>query len=271
MSLPEIDAVTARVAAVAEAEVLPRFRNLQAGDIRTKTGPDDLVTVADEACERALSTQLMALLPGSRVVGEEAVSADRTCLERLSSNAPVWIIDPVDGTLNFAHGDPHFAVIVALVVGGETVAGWIHDPCGHRTAVAECGQGAWMAGERLAVSRPAADADLIGVAYLRNYTVSQRRHAREDLRRLGQITNMRCVGHEYLRLASGALHYALYSRLMPWDHAAGVLLHREAGGISGYRDGRAYQPRPAENEMLVLAHDSTLWHRVVEASRQEEL
>ncbi len=134
---------------VAEAAVLPRFRNLAPGEIKTKSRPDDLVTIADTESERLLTAALTALLPGSVVVGEEAVAADASVLARLEEEAPVWILDPVDGTLSFANGDPGFAMIVALAIGGRTVAGWIHDPVGDRTAYAGLGEGAWIDGRRV--------------------------------------------------------------------------------------------------------------------------
>ena len=95
------ESVAAIVAEVAAEELMPRFRHLASGDVRDK-GPGDPVTVADEAAERALTRRLAGLLPGSLVVGEEAASADPAVVDRLSQDNPVWIIDPVDGTTNFA-------------------------------------------------------------------------------------------------------------------------------------------------------------------------
>src|SRR5690606_6840874 len=115
MQDPMLSAVARAVADVAAAEVMPRWRNLGAGDIAHKTGPDDLVTVADKAAEFALTARLAALLPGSTVVGEEAVAADPTVMQRLSEPGPVWVIDPIDGTAAFATGEPNFTLMVALV------------------------------------------------------------------------------------------------------------------------------------------------------------
>src|SRR4051794_37822449 len=95
-----IDRVTALIEEAAAAEIAPRFGKLVAGDIREK-GPNDLVTVADVAMERRLPPALAGLLPGSTVVGEEAVSDDAQIHDRLDGTDPVWVIDPVDGTTNF--------------------------------------------------------------------------------------------------------------------------------------------------------------------------
>ncbi|MGQ0675326.1 MAG: inositol monophosphatase family protein, partial [Rhodospirillales bacterium] len=83
------------MAEIAALEIMPRFRNLAAGDIRKKHG-GETVTVADEAAERALSPRLAALLPGSGVLGEEGAAADPGTLALLAGDAPVWVIDPID-------------------------------------------------------------------------------------------------------------------------------------------------------------------------------
>ncbi|MGH6959102.1 MAG: inositol monophosphatase family protein, partial [Dongiaceae bacterium] len=126
--------------------------------------PGDLVTVADEAVEARLAPLLTSLVPGSIVVGEEGAAADPNLLSRLFDDRPVWIIDPVDGTSNFAEGHAAFAVMVALVRGRDVLAAWIHDPVKVRTAVAAAGEGAWLGDRRLAVaSAPSAPGDMAGV------------------------------------------------------------------------------------------------------------
>src|ERR1700744_4790279 len=111
---------------VADEHILPHFCNLKAADVTYKIG-DDPVTIADKEAEKALSTRLLDLLPGSNVVGEEAFHADKGILDRLFSESPVWIIDPVDGTRNFVRGSSEFGVIVALAERNQTIDGWIYD------------------------------------------------------------------------------------------------------------------------------------------------
>src|SRR3546814_3877675 len=144
MTLPDIERVTRIIEEVAAEEMLPRFRTLEGDQIREKSGPGDLVTIVDEVCEKRLSAALTDLLPGSLVVGEEAHAADPSIMDRLDGEAPVWIIDPLDGTWNFAHGRDRFASIVALAIGGETMAGWIHDPMAGVTGCAVSGEGAYI-------------------------------------------------------------------------------------------------------------------------------
>jgi len=135
------DVISALIRRTAEAVILPRFRTLSPDQIREKH-PGDLVTVADTEAESMLGQLLTEAVPGTVVCGEEGVACDRRTLDLLDRPEPVWIIDPVDGTANFAHGRPAFAVIVALVEAGITRGGWVHDPLGNVTVHALAGSGA---------------------------------------------------------------------------------------------------------------------------------
>jgi len=112
MTVPDLDRVARLIREVAETEILPRFRRLEEHHTWEKR-PGSLVTVADEAAEKRLEDGLLRLAPGSVALGEEAAEKDSSIFERLLDDEPVWIIDPVDGTKNFAAGRPEFAVIVA--------------------------------------------------------------------------------------------------------------------------------------------------------------
>jgi fructose-1,6-bisphosphatase/inositol monophosphatase family enzyme len=243
--------VTALIREAAEADILPRFQRLAAGDIREKA-PGQLVTDADVEAEHRLSRTLTALLPGA-VVGEEAVSADPTLLSALGRPGAVWVIDPVDGTANFAHGNPRFAVIVALVVDGRTVMGWIHDPIPNRTVFSEIGQGAWLGSQRLHLRTDLALAEMAG---------SVKRKAAIKAR-VASIARKGSAAHDYLDLATGALNFAHFQQLMPWDHAAGVLIHAEAGGYAALMDGTPYQPDLKAGELL-LAPNRAAWDEIRE-------
>ena len=260
MTPPDPTQVVTIIEAVARDIILPRFRTLADGHVREKE-PGDLVTIADEESEARLSEELAALLPGSVVVGEEAVAADPSVLDRLSGDAPVWIVDPLDGTANFASGNERFAMIVALAHGGRTVAGWIHEPLSGRTGWAVTGEGTFVDGERTRVAAPAAIADMRGF-------VSGPKYSRDWWPRLSRLRdsmaagrNLRCSGIEYLELASGRAHLCVPVRLKPWDHAAGVLMHREAGGFSAFADGSDYTPMVHEG-LLIVAPNAENWHTV---------
>ncbi len=105
-------------------EIMPRFRQLTADEIDEKSGPHDLVTDADRKAEECLTEALAKLLPGSVVVGEEAVHANPATYQAIQGQAPVWIVYLVDGTRQFVHGDTGFCTLVALAVGGAVQASW---------------------------------------------------------------------------------------------------------------------------------------------------
>jgi len=257
MRLPDIDSVTDTLRVTAAEEILPRFRRLGRGDVRQK-GPGDPVTVVDEAAEARLSEALTALLPGSVVVAEEIAAREPSVLDRLKGDAPVWIIDPLDGTNNFTQGRARFAVIVALVQGGRTFAGWIHDPVNAVTATAVAGQGAWLGDRRLALGPAAPVSDMEGL-FVIPHDPGWRRDA---TMRLTKATRSRrridCAGAEYIDLASGRGDFAIFYRLNPWDHAAGVLIYREAGGHAALLDRRPYAPTIHMGPML-LAPTPDAW------------
>jgi len=251
--------VAAVIEEIAAAEVLPRFQALAAEDIQEKVA-GELVTVVDLEVERQLTARLTDLLPGSLVVGEEAVHAEPALMEQLHSDAPVWIIDPIDGTRNFAHGRPVFAIMVALAQQAEARAAWILEPVSGRFGIAEQGGGAWMGGKRL--KAPAADipARMTGSLHASSYApkeLARRVDQRRD--RVAAVKSLRCAGAEYLRLAAGETQFSLFTRLMPWDHLPGTLLHREAGGIALCFDGTPYTADRYRDLGLLMAPDRASW------------
>ncbi|MBK8175605.1 MAG: inositol monophosphatase [Rhodospirillales bacterium] len=266
---PDPSAVLAIIRNVAACEIMPRFRNLAPGDITSKSSPNDLVTIADVAAERRLVERLDALTPGCAFVGEEAVEGNPALLSALAGDRPVWLLDPVDGTNNFASGKACFAVIVAYCARGETQAGWIYDPIADVAQWSVAGEGAWSEGAdgrtRLRTPPPpAAIGEMRGSAPPRAI-----RHLSAALVADGEPSCPRferygCVGREYMDLASGRLHFAKYARLKPWDHAAGVLIHREAGGFGALRrNASPYRPLPVVGEdALLLAPDAGSWDRL---------
>ena len=249
----DVDAVTRLIREVAEAEILPRFNRLAEGESWEKrTG--SIVTIADERAEAALGVGLAAIRPGARVVGEEACEADPGILRALEEPGAVWIVDPVDGTANFADGKPCFAVMVALVVDGRTTAGWIYDPIAGAMSVAERGAGAWRDGVRLSVAPAVAETEMTGALGAR---------LRRDVAfsgRFAGVTNNKCCGVDYQALGAGTSHFAFYRGLKPWDHAPGQLLHHEAGGFNACLDGSPYAPGRKHQEGLLMAPDEPTWH-----------
>jgi fructose-1,6-bisphosphatase/inositol monophosphatase family enzyme len=254
---PDPESVAALLRRAATEVILPRFKRLDQGEIREK-GPGDLVTVADTESEQLLAPLLRDLAPSSVVVGEEAVAADPAVLDRLKGEAAVWLIDPVDGTFNFVHGNPNFAIIVAYVEHGAVRAGWIHEPIENETIWAVAGEGTWSGGKRLFVPAPPPPERMVGSLSGRTPGGARARDLVQAANGFGPQVNIRCAGRTYTSLVRGNIHYAYFSRSRPWDHAAGWLIHEQAGGRGAFLDGDAYTPVRG-NHPLLLAPDDARW------------
>ncbi|MBX9749114.1 MAG: inositol monophosphatase [Roseococcus sp.] len=268
VSAAQASEIAGLLGVAARAEILPRFRKLASGDIRTKSSPLDLVTEADEAAERRLTAELSARFPGAMILGEEAAAADPALLSRMLDAELCFVLDPVDGTANFAAGVPLFGVMVAAIHHGETIAGWIHDPMGDDTVIAIRGEGAWVetpAGTRqdCRVASPAPLGGMVGAVSWSYLPPERKAHLLPRLAQLAGTLNFRCAAHEYRLAATGGLHALFYNKLMPWDHAAGVLIHAEAGGYSAQFDGSAYSPRKHTGG-LICVPDRAGWQALRE-------
>ncbi|MFJ7043248.1 inositol monophosphatase family protein [Streptomyces sp. NPDC101112] len=215
----------------AAAEIMPRWRQLAEHEVDQKNGPHDLVTDADRKAELYLTEALPALLPGSVVVGEEAVHANPASYEAIHGDAPVWIVDPVDGTRQFVHGEPGFCTLVALALDGVVRASWTYAPALDRLAVAIRGRGATLDGEPLHAGSPEPDRDLDVATSHPDYTTQEQKAALLGLWTEG-VAPRPCgsAGLEYLAIARGRLDAVAFSWEAAWDHAAGLLLVEEAGG-----------------------------------------
>jgi fructose-1,6-bisphosphatase/inositol monophosphatase family enzyme len=257
------------LAQAARAEIMPRFGRLVAGEVRRKSSLFDLVTDADEAAERAITTALGAAYPRAVIVGEEAAERDRTLLDRIATADLAFVLDPLDGTRNFAAGLPLFGVMLAATVRGEVVLGAIHDPVRRDTAVALRGEGAWLQGEdgrsaKLRVADPVPVAEMDAIVGTNFLPEPLRATVAGNLSRLGMSSWLRCAAHEYRLAAAGHCHLLFYNRLMPWDHAAGWLLHREVGGFGARFDGSPYRPTHTTGG-LICAPDEASWRLAREA------
>jgi fructose-1,6-bisphosphatase/inositol monophosphatase family enzyme len=249
--------------AASAAEIMPRFRNLGPAAIRSKSSPLDLVTDADEAAETAITAALGHAFPGALVVGEEATARDPSLLDGLAAAPLAFVVDPVDGTANYAAGLPLFGCMAAALMHGEVVASAIHDPVGGDTALALRGEGAWLERadggcETLRVAAPVPPGAMSGAASWRYLPAAERAAVCRNLARVAASWDLRCAAHQYRMLAAGSCHFLLFNRLLPWDHAPGWLLHREAGGYSAGLDGHPYRPA-LRGRGLLCAPDETSW------------
>jgi fructose-1,6-bisphosphatase/inositol monophosphatase family enzyme len=247
----------------ARTEILPRFRRLDPGAVRQKTDAIDLVTEADEAAERQIKAEVAARWPDALFVGEESVAGDPGLLDRLDAADLAVVVDPVDGTANFAAGLPLFATMAAVVKGGQTVAGIIYDPMGDDWFVAELGGGAWLrrpdgSSERLSVAKAPELSQLVGTVSMAFLPGAKRAEVLANLDKVRLPANYRVAGHDYRLIASGHTHFAMFNKLMPWDHLAGTLILQEAGGYAAKVDGTPYLPNQRTGG-LILATDPETW------------
>lgn len=222
----------------AERSMMPRFRALAAHEIEMK-GEDDPVTVVDREVEAFLTEALTKLAPGVAVVGEEAAAADPDVLDSLSRSC--WIIDPLDGTANFAKGEGHFGIIVALADAGETVAGWIYDPQRDRLCHARRGEGAFIDGETRR-AQPSGRSPAPLAAMKRFMQAEQRAVFEAEIEpHYTLIEAPGAAAEQYPLTVFGGHDLAIYERTLAWDHAAGSLFLNEAGGACLRPDGSPYR------------------------------
>ena len=238
----DIDKVSDLIRQASAEFIMPRYQVLQDDEVATKTGPRDFVTQADIEAEAFLVQRLPEILPGSIVIGEEGVSSGNASLDALKDpNAPVWVVDPVDGTYNFVHGKREFGVMVALVVDGQTRTGWIYDILGDEMIVGDAGAGAFVNGERrLSVQPQDNHINFSGFVNPRYFPKSYQPHVLEIKEQFKSCRSMGCAAHEYLNIARGDAQFSVYSRLKPWDHLPGVLILQEAGGYAAKWDMSDY-------------------------------
>jgi fructose-1,6-bisphosphatase/inositol monophosphatase family enzyme len=257
-----LDRVESIVREVAATIVVPRFRTLQASEIEEKA-PGELVTIADRESEIALAAQLTALLPGSRVVGEESVAADPTIMDRIHGPEPVWIIDPIDGTANFASGKEPFALMVALVRDGTPILAAIFEPMSETMSLAEAGAGATINGVPAVMPGGlVAEGDLRGSVLTRFLPPDLRLRVSEGGSRIGELLpGHHCAAREYPDIIRGRQHFALFWRALPWDHVPGALLVREAGGVIRRFNGDDYDLTKS-GQGLLAARDTEVFDLV---------
>ena len=240
----------------ARAEAVSRFRRLDASMVTTKTSAIDLVTEADVATEQAILARISEWLPEALFVGEESVAADPALLGRLADADLAVVVDPIDGTANYAAGLPLFACMAAVVSKGETVAGIIYDPMGDDWVIAEKGSGTWLRrpnGEavRLQVGKPQPLEEMVGMASLAYMPAKSRPQILQNTSKVRLVSNYRCAGHEYRTFVSGHGQFVCYNKLMPWDHLPGVLISQEAGAYAARLDGSDYLPSHVDGGLLV--------------------
>jgi myo-inositol-1(or 4)-monophosphatase len=210
--------------------------------VAAKSNPTDLVTEVDRAAERFLVEELHTHRPEDAVLGEEGA-------DRAGSTGIRWLLDPIDGTINFLYGVPQYAVSVAAERDGRTLVGCVHNPINGETFMAVRGAGAWLGSRRLTSSGPARSLDraVLGTGF--SYDAGRRAGQGRVLAGvLPRVANLRRLGAASLDLcfvAAGRLDAYYEQGLAPWDLAAGLLVAEEAGAVVTGLHGRPPDERIA--------------------------
>ncbi len=226
-------------AAVGEASAMLLATWREAKTIQHK-GPVDIVTDTDRAVESAVLARLTHAFPDHLMIAEESVSSE--ALTRPPRDRHVWYLDPLDGTTNFAHAYPHFAVSLALAQGSQSIFAIVHDPVRDETFVAERGRGASLNGDPIAVSsvRQLDDALLAtGFPYDRRDHLDFYLGFFADLARRAQgVRRNGSAALDLCYVACGRVDAFWEWKLRPWDTAAGALIVQEScGTVSDFRGG----------------------------------
>lgn len=216
-----------------------------------------LVTEVDGALQRRLASALQEHRPEYRFLGEE-MSADEQRRLLATAEGPLWVLDPLDGTTNFAAGLPFYSVSLALVEAGEALAGVIYDPVRRECFSARRGGGAWCNGAAVAPRSQAASLReaLACVDFKRlPKPLAQRLAAQPPYR---SQRNLGSCALEWCWLAAGRFHVYLHGGMKLWDHAAGQLILAEAGGLACTLEGEAIRSDTTAARSVVAARDPQL-------------
>lgn len=214
--------------------------------VSCKDGAKNTVTEADLASEAFITTKIKEQFPGHLVLGEEAHQDVSLDAEHL------WIIDPLDGTNNYASGMPHFSISIAYCEKGEVIAGSVYDPSRKELFSAVKNSGAYLNGEKISVAQRETLAEALictGFYYDRGQMMEETLEAIKRLFHKG-IRGLRRSGSAALDLAwtaAGRFDGFFEYELHPWDFAAGILLVAEAGGVGSDIDGSSLSVKARGN------------------------
>lgn len=250
----------------ARAEIMPRFRRLSDGEVRTKSRADDLVTDADTKTEAMITRALQIAFPSALVIGEEAVATEPELLDGIKDAQLAFHIDPVDGTWNFAHGLPVFGVIIAATRYGKPVFGLIYDPVGDDWVIADEEmtpqlQRPFGAAHDLTAAKGKPLDEMSGIIPLHLFPKDKQPQLAATFPGFGRVNTLRCSAHEYRLLAQGHADFSLTAMLHPWDHAAGALIAARAGAHVEMLDGGDYSATRQSGHLLI-APDKPTWSKL---------
>ncbi len=254
------------IARAARVEILPRFGRLEAAQISTKTGPNDFVTEADLAAEAMIRRGLQITYPLAQIIGEELAESTPEFRKTLKGAELGFVIDPIDGTWNFANGMAAFGTMLAVTRFGRAVFGVIYDPITGEFIWAETNGPALRQGKSrdpqpLATRKQQNLGDMAGFIEFSAMTDEHHLAAAQASTALAYTSSLRCSAHHYRLLAQGSVDFVLASKLNPWDHLAGVLICQQAGGHAAMLDGTGYDAT-TETGYLLCAGSKESWDQL---------
>ena len=250
-----------------EAEIMPRFRQLQSGQVEEKLSHHDLVTIADKAAEDYIFARLRDIYPEALLIGEESVYEDPASLEKFAEAELSFVLDPIDGTWHYANGSVNFGVMLAIATRGEVIGGIILEPVTGDYLWAIKGQGAFQRIRGTDQPLSAGRHDALPLAetmccYSFGVTkAAEREQAIAVANKMGRIMDYRCAAAEYRLLNTGAVSFVIFqNKLNIWDHGAGLLITKEAGAVARMIDGCEYTPQVTGK--LLVAESEARWQEV---------
>ena len=235
-----------------EAEIHPRFNAVE----RNYKTDGSVVTEADLAMQKHITEALQIAYPEIPLLGEEMSQEEQ---QDLLSSPAVWCLDPIDGTSNFAAGDPYFSVSLALIENGKSTVAIVYDPIRDECFMAKSGEGAWLNEQKL---------------YAKKFNLPLKKTlAIIDYKRLpsglatqlvttvpyGSQRSLGSIALELCWIASGRAHVYLHAKQHLWDYAAALLILKEAGGMACTFDGELLQSNTLSPRSTIAALDKQLF------------
>lgn len=230
--------------------ILPKHRNLKDEDIKLKNNKD-FVTSVDIRVENELRKALQKFLPNSLFVGEESFSNNPNILKNYNQESFCWTVDPIDGTKNFIKGEINFAVMVALTFKEKILQSWIYKPFTGEFSFAQLNDGTYINNEKILITKNTNIKDSIGSIsskYWENINYNKIKNIRN---RFKAVNSLGCIGFEYVDIVKSVRHFAILSKLYPWDHIPGILLVKEAGGHIMHFNETTYNHTKKSNNLVV--------------------
>ena len=235
-----------------EAGALAALRRSEGVEVADrKSSAVDIVTEADRETEALIRGRLAELRPGDGFYGEESGA-------EVSSTGLTWLVDPIDGTVNFLYGIPHYAVSIAVVEGEPDpltwrgIAGAVVNPATGEVFTGLAGEGAWLGGSPIRVAEPVELSQAListGFAYASEMRATQGAVVAAILSRVRDIRRLGTASLDLCFVAAGRSNAYFERTLSPWDHAAGAIIAREAGAVVKGRGDAA-----PDRDFILAAH-----------------